>query len=257
MLHTTPSRPNVVVGKIVGVCWDRLVRRDATERVTAFPRVHTLMIPCSMVLSGCFGLKPPAPIVSTVSLDGVQPEAEVVVDTQQTTTIENVDKKSSTCPPGHSAGSAECVVTHYTVKEPVTRTKTTMIAGSHQLTYAQFLTLTEADRPQRVAALNDNIRQCKRARIPRFVSIGLGVVGGALLIYGATEENKPLTYSGAAVAGTALAVGGAGLILARGSCSEARSQSEDLDLSKLNDTTVRGANSAKKIQTLADEHNAR
>ena len=212
---------------------------------------------CALLLGGCFALKPPGPIVSSASLDGIDPAAPVEVETEQTTALEDVRKTSSTCPPGHASGSPDCVVTHYTVTEPVSRTTTTMIAGSHQLTYAQFLTLTESDRPQRVSELGDKTKTCNRARIPRYVSVGLGVVGVSLLVYGATQGNKPLTYTGAGVSAAALGVGAGALVMAKGSCREARSLAESLDLSGRDQTTVRGAEAAKEIRALADEHNRR
>ncbi|MBV1858245.1 MAG: hypothetical protein KUG77_07525, partial [Nannocystaceae bacterium] len=189
-----------------------------------------LVSACALSVSGCFALKAPDPIVSSVALDGIDPTAALDVETKVVTALENVEKKSSSCPSGHAEGSPECVVTRFTVKEPVTRTKTTMVSGSHRLTYAQFLTIAEHDRPQRAAALESDISKCKRARIPRYISIGLGVVAVGLLGYGAARQNKPLTYAGAGVGGTALIAGGAGLVMAKGSCRDARASAAELDL---------------------------
>ena len=206
--------------------------------------------------SGC-GLKPPGPVTTTVPVPTAPEGTPLEVSTESVTKLEDVKKKAETCPQGHTTGSPDCIVSHYTVQEPVTRTETRMAYGAEPLTYAQFLVLAEADRPQRIAELEDNTTKCKRARIPRYVAIGLAVGAGAALGYAAYSGNRAGTYVGIGLGVGALASTGVGLGMAKGSCKKARNLANELDLSGKETTVVKGKASASEIQTLANEHNAR
>ncbi len=207
--------------------------------------------------SGC-SLKPPGPVVTTVPVPSASDGGELIVSTESTTQLEDVRKKSETCPQGHTTGSPDCIVTHYTVKEPVTRTKTTMALGSQPLTHAQFLVLAEADRPERIAMLEDKTNKCKRAKVPRYVAIGLGIgaaIAGGYAIY---SQNKIGTYVGIGLGAGALTSAGVGFGMSKGSCSSARDLARDLDLSgKEEQTVVPGKQAASELQGLAQEHNQR
>lgn len=202
-------------------------------------------------------LKPPGPVVTTVPVPSAPEGTPIEVSTMTTNELEAVEKKSETCPQGHATGSPDCIVTYYTVQEPVKRTKTTMTYGGQRLTHAQFLTLAEVDRTQKIATLEDKTAQCKRARVPRYVAIALGVGAGAALGYAIATQNKVGTYVGIGLGAGALTAAGVGFGMSRGSCQTAQNLARELDLTHKDETVVRGPSNATKIDALADEYNAR
>lgn len=202
-------------------------------------------------------LKPPGAVVTTVPVPSAPEGTPIEVSTMTTNEPEAVQKMSESCPQGHATGSPECIVTYYTVQEPVKRTKTTMTYGGQRLTHAQFLTLAEADRTQKIATLEDKTALCKRAKVPRYVAIALGVgavVAGGI---GAARQNNVGTYVGIGLGAGALTAVGVGFGMSRGSCQTAQDLARELDLTDKDETVVQGPANATKIDALADEYNAR
>jgi len=202
-------------------------------------------------------LKPPSPVTTSVPVPSAPEAAPMEVSTVSETQLEDVQKKSETCPQGHTTGSPDCIVTHYTVKEPVTRTKTTMTFGSHRLTHAQFLTIVEADRPERIVRLEDETAQCKRARIPRYIAIALGAGAIGSLGYAMVTKDSVGTYVGIGLGAGSLASLGIGLGMAKGSCREAKALAHELDLSGKDVDVVHGRERGATIQEKAVQYNQR
>jgi hypothetical protein len=190
----------------------------------------------------------------------LQNDAEIGVFSESKTTIEQVQRQASTCPQGKGEGDPSCVVTKYTVAEPVTRTTTTATYGDGPITYAQFRVLTDPHWDQKLAELDDLAHRCTRANIPRYVGLGL-MVGGLIGSYivgsatGSTGASQGTLWGGVVGGGASYALG----YFAFGGrqCNEARALFNELDMSgNLATNVVEGDSYAVEMKTLAEQFNA-
>src|SRR5262245_23294288 len=96
---------------------------------------------CLPFLAACYGAAPPKParIPLPPPIDG----AQILVHSEERTTIETVQKEASTCPQGHAEGSPACTVTRYSVAEPVTRVYSGATYADQPISYAQFRVMTD------------------------------------------------------------------------------------------------------------------
>lgn len=212
----------------------------------------------SLTLAACYGAAPPKPV--HVQLPMLQNEAEIGVFSESKTTIEQVQRQASTCPQGKGEGDPSCVVTKYTVAEPVTRTTTTATYGDGPITYAQFRVLTDPHWDQKLAELDDLAHRCTRANIPRYVGLGL-MVGGLIGSYivgaatGSTGASQGTLWGGVVGGGASYTLG----YFAFGGrqCNEARALFNELDMSgNLATNVVEGDSYAVEMKTLAEQFNA-
>lgn len=207
---------------------------------------------------GCYGAAPPKPV--HVQLPMLENDAEVGVFSSSKTTIENIEHSASTCPQGKSEGDPSCVVTKYTVAEPVVRTTTTASYGNAPISYAQFKVITDPHWDQKLTSLDDLAHKCQRANVPRYVGLGL-MVGGLLAGYvvGAATGNSGaqagIMYGGVGAGGLSYALG----YFAFGGrdCVEARGLYNELDMSEaVSWNSVEGESYATEMKALADQFNA-
>ena len=208
-----------------------------------------------VLLTGCYGAAPPRP--APVALPDVEAGSPLVVDSRSSTTYENVQRESQTCPQGHVPGSQACIKTTYTVKEPVTRTKTTATYGDTPLSYGQFLVLTDPQYDEKLVTLEDHSEACQEANVPRYIGMGL-MIGGALA-YGFSGGNKAATTVGAIGI-----LGGAGSYTAGyfafggNRCVEAAHLHRQVNHARHSGTTaVSGSATANEMQAVADQFNRR
>jgi hypothetical protein len=208
-------------------------------------------------LIGCYGAAPPKP--PRVPLPPLAEGAEIDVRSESRTTIEQVQRQSTTCPNGVGQGSPDCVVTHYTEAEPVTRTTTSATYGAEPITYAQFRVMTDPHWDEKLTALDDLAHKCQRANIPRYAGLGLmlgGLVSGLVVgAAGSKTGEAALMYGGLGAGGASYALG----YFAFGGrqCVEARNLYNEMDMSAAMDMTmVDGADHANEMKLLADQFNA-
>lgn len=212
----------------------------------------------SLSLAACYGAAPPKPV--HVQLPMLEGDAEIGVFSESKTTIEQVQRQASTCPQGKGEGDPSCVVTKYTVAEPVTRTTTTATYANSPITYAQFRVLTDPHWDQKLAELDDLAHRCTRANIPRYVGLGLMVGGliGSYIVGAATSStgaSQGVLWGGVAGGGASYALG----YFAFGGrqCNEARGLYNELDMSgNLATNVVEGDSYAVEMKTLAEQFNA-
>ena len=183
-------------------------------------------------------------------------DAEVVVATESKTEIEDVTKQSSTCPAGHAEGSPACVITRYSVAEPVTRTYSKASYGGEPISYGQLRILSDKDYDRKLSHLDDLSTGCKRANIPRY--IGLGLLLGGLVAIPLSKGNDIVLATGyVAVAGGAVSYGAGYFAFGGRQCNEARRLYNDIDMSQESTMeTVQGRDSASEMATLAEQFNA-
>lgn len=208
--------------------------------------------------AACYGAAPPKP--ARIPLPPVVEGAELAVHTEDRTTIEPVSRESQTCPQGHANGSPACVVTRYTVKEPVTRTYSTATYADQPISYAQFRVMTDAQYDHKLARLEDLSHRCKRANVPRYVGLGLmvGSLIGATIVGRATESTtaSQLTLWGGLGAGAGSYALGYFAFGGR-DCNEARGIYHDVNVEgDVQTTTVTGGQRAVEMQELAARFNA-
>ena len=215
--------------------------------------IARLLLGCS--LTACYGAAPPKP--PKIPLPELHDDAQIVVHSETTTKIEEVAKTADSCPTGHNPGDPLCTTHHYTVAEPVTRTKSTALYNGEPINYGQFKIITDRDYNKKLAHLDDLSTGCKRANIPRYVGLGL-LVGGLIAL--------PLSKGNNVVLGIgygSLAAGGASYALGYwafggADCNEARRLYNEVDMSyEATLDTVQGADTASEMSTLADQYNAR
>jgi hypothetical protein len=212
---------------------------------------------CLPLLAACYGAAPPKP--ARIPLPPPVEGGQIAVHTDERTTIEDVTKKSTTCPQGHAEGSPQCVVTRYTVKEPVTRVESTVTYGDEPISYAQFKVMTDPQYDEKLSRLEGLSRRCKRANVPRYV--GLGLMLGSLV---AAPIVGKATDSTAASQGTLwgmLGAGGASFALGYFSfggrdCNEARGIYTDVNVAGYTGmTTIDGGSAAVEMAALAERFN--
>ena len=212
----------------------------------------------SVFAAACYGAAPPKPV--HVQLPMIENDAEVGVFSSSKTTIENIEHSASTCPQGKGEGDPSCVITKYTVAEPVTRTTTTASIGNTPISYGQFRVITDPHWDQKLTNLDDLSHKCQRANVPRYVGIGL-MVGGLLAGYivgaatGNTSAEAGMMYGGAGAGGLSYALG----YFAFGGrdCVEARGLYNELDMSQaVGWNSVEGESYATEMKALADQFNA-
>ncbi len=227
------------------------MKRDRSVRSS----IHLLL--ASLTVAGCYGAAPPRP--AHVPLPPIADGTSITVDSREKTAMEDVPKKSYTCPEGHVAGSPDCIVTQYTDREEVTRTTTTAAYGDTPIDAAQFAVLTDPDYDKKLARLDELSAQCRRANRPRWVGAGLLIGGVAVWTIGTAYGSTVAADIGVAsmAGGTASYAygyyGGGGQ-----RCNEAEALFHQLDLStSIGETSIGGAERATEMKTLAEQFNAR
>lgn len=208
------------------------------------------------MLAACYGAAPPKPPV--IPLPPVQEGAEILVHTETKTTMEEVAKQSTSCPQGKGEGDPSCTIHRYTVSEPVTRTKSTASYGDQPLNFAQFRVMTDPKYGDKVAAVAHLSHTCQRANMPRYVGIGLtlvGLVGGPLVAKGDSTAGKIVGYGGIAGGISAYALGY--FSFGGRDCNEARMIYNSINYTGVMSwNTVEGTELATEMATLADQFNA-
>jgi len=208
-----------------------------------------------LFITGCYGAAPPRPATIPLPPLADAPDAQIVVHSESKTTIENVQKQASTCPQGHTEGDPACVVTHYEVAEPVTRTISSATLDGEPISYAQLRVISDRDRDKKLAELAHLSHLCTRANVPRYVGWGL-LIGSAVLIT-ASGNKGPVGIAGwGALAGGigSYAFGYYGYGGKR--CNEANRLYQDLDVSQQTGwTEVAGADYATEMQAMAASFN--
>ena len=217
---------------------------------------------CASVLlvlaAGCYGHgphgRPPA-----IPLPELRTGAGIEVSTERVTTIEDVPKTSETCPQGQTTGGPDCIVTHYTEREPVEHVTTTATYDGEPINYGQFRVLTDPDRDAKLARLDDLARKCRRADKARWVGMISSLAGVTAFTIGMPYGSKPTVIAGevAMLAGlTSYAVGY--YALGGRQCNEANDLYRELDVSdETGFTEAYGEDYATTMKELADEFNAR
>lgn len=213
-----------------------------------------LFVPLCLSLVACYGAAPPRP--ARVAVPELSEEADLIVRSETTTTVENRQKEAWTCPAGHAEGSPACTRTTYEVAEPVTRTQTTATYGAQPISYAQFKVMTDPDYDAKLVRLDDMRHRCRRANVPRWVGMGLMLGGvGAIIASGNTKPIGLIGWGAVAGGGVSYAFGYYGY--GGRTCNEARALYNTLDLREESGwTTVWGATTASEMKVLADQFNA-
>lgn len=224
---------------------------------STLPRTFaTLLLALSPSLVACYGAAPPRP--RAIALPAFAEDATIDVHSETRTQIEQVQRQSSTCPQGKAEGDPSCVVTKYTVAEPVSRTHSSATLDGAPLSYAQLKVLGDPARGARLARLDDLAHRCTRANVPRYVGLGLmlgGVLGSWIASSAAPGATSAVLWGGAATGATSYAVG----YFAYGGrqCNEARAMYDDLELGHATGwLDVEGVAYAEEMQRLAAQFNA-
>jgi hypothetical protein len=214
------------------------------------------LVALTLLLGGCYGAAPPPP--TRVPVPAIVPGVPLSVHTDRTTTWENVTKKSVTCPQGHVEGSPACLVTHYQVREPVTRTASTAAYGGMPISYGQFLILTNPEREAQLAELRRRSHICELANVPRWIGLGLTVGGLVAIGIGAGKKIPAATYGGIGGVGGGIVSYGLGYFAFGGNqCGPARELYRQLEVGDAaTRTTVFGEVTAQQMQELAARFNA-
>jgi hypothetical protein len=209
----------------------------------------------SLLFTACYGAAPPRP--AKIPLPELRDDAEIVVTSETTTKIESVPKSSSTCPQGHAEGSPACVVTRYSVNEPVTRTHTTASYGGERISYGQLRIMSDRDYDKKLAQLDDLSTGCKRANIPRYIGMGLAL--GGLIAIPASKGNDVVLATGYIALIAAPIAYAAGYFAFGGrKCNEANRLYAEIDMSmEAGWDRVEGSDFASEMATLAEQFNSR
>jgi hypothetical protein len=214
----------------------------------------SLALAATLLVTACYGAAPPHP--ATIPLPPMASDTIVDVHTVSKTEIENVAHKSSTCPQGHAEGDPACVVTTYTVAEPVTRTHTTASLDGQPLSIGQFRVLTDRDYDKKLERLADLSHQCSRANTPRYIGMGL-VIGGLVLMGAAGSIGKgimPVAYGSMIGGGVAYGFGYYGY--GGRACNEANALFHSIDYAaETGFTTIEGVDEAHELAELAARFN--
>jgi hypothetical protein len=210
----------------------------------------------SLSLAACYGAAPPRP--PRVPLPDLAAGAEIDVFSESNTTYEAVEKQSSTCPAGKSAGDPSCLITKYSVTEPVTRTTSRASYGATPITYGQLKVMTDPHYDEKLATLEDLSHKCQRANTPRYVGLGLLVVGalvGPLVAQANGTVGTVMTYGG--VIGGGVSYGLGYFAFGGRDCNYARSLSNEVDMTAaMTWDSVNGMDYANEMKTLAQQFNA-
>src|SRR5439155_17463846 len=153
-------------------------------------------------LAACYGAAPPKP--PKIPLPPPVEGAEIDVFSDSKTTVENVERHASSCPQGKSEGDPSCVVTRYTVAEPVTRTVSTASYAAQPISYAQFKVMTDPKWDDKTSHLEDLAHKCERANVPRYAGLGLmaaGLVGGLIASSAGSSYGGLVMYGGLGAGG--------------------------------------------------------
>ena len=201
-------------------------------------------------LAGCYTAAPPAaphvPLPRTVN------GASIDVSSVSKTTLEQVEKTARTCAQNNAA---DCVETHYSVTEPVTRTKTKATYAGEPINYAQFLVMTNPNYDKQATELDDLTHKCHRANLPRYLGIGL-IIGG--FVADAIVKRTPgeiLAFGGAAAGITSYALGY--YTFGGRDCNRANELAQHVDMSnQMPKMVVDGNEEADEMKTLAEKFNA-
>jgi hypothetical protein len=190
-----------------------------------------------------------------VPLPDLSAGGALTVATEETTEMEDVAKKSYSCPQGHTRESPDCIVTEYTEREPVTTTTTTAAFDGEPISYGQFRVLTDPERDTKLARLERLSKKCTRANIPRNVGLGLAIAALIGLSVGTKVEGVAMVGVGLGVAGGASF--GLGYFAFGGrDCNRANSLYREIDVTAdLDATVVYGEGYAVKMKELADQFN--
>jgi len=221
-----------------------------------YPGMNKTSLFALALAAGCYGSAHPHP--KTIPLPDLSKDGTIAVDSESTTNDEDVDKTSETCPQGETSGGPDCIVTHYTEREPVTRTQTTATYDGAPISLAQLEVMTDPDRDKKIEHLDALRKTCSRAGKARWVGIGLLAAGVVTYAIGGAADSKPAVIaSGVTIAG-GLGAFGVGYFKYGGrACNEARDLYRDLDVSADVDTTTAwGPDYAAKMKELADRFNA-
>jgi hypothetical protein len=205
-------------------------------------------------LAACYGAAPPP--APRVPLPELAPDAEILVHSESKTTMESVEKQSSTCPQGKGEGDPSCVITRYNVVEPVTRTTTTASYNGAPITYAQFKVITDPKYDNKVGELEHLSHLCHRANVPRYVGMGLALGGVVAMV--ASGNKGPVGIAGwGALAAGGVSYGVGYWAYGGKKCNEAAALYRDIDFSRMTSwDVVHGAEYATEMKTLADQFNA-
>jgi hypothetical protein len=212
------------------------------------------VIAIPILLTACYGAAPPRP--AKIPLPALRDDAEILVTSESKTEIEDVAKQSSTCPAGHAEGSQACVITRYTVSEPVTRTYSHATLDGEPISYGQLRILSDKDYDRKISRLGELSTRCQRANIPRY--IGLGLVLGGLVAIPLSKGNDIVLGTGyAALAGGGASYAAGYFAFGGRQCNEARRLYNDIDMSDENtQMSVQGRDFASEMALLAEQFNA-
>ncbi len=210
-----------------------------------------------LLSTGCYGAAPPRP--QTVILPDVAAGSPLEVYSNSSTQFENVSKQSETCPQGHGSGSQACVKTTYTVKEPVTRTVTTVTHGGTAIDYAQFQVIADPNYQQSLVTLSDHSEACQEANLPRYIGMGLAIGGVIAYSVGASKSSSTVANVGLlGMAGGAVSYTAGYFAFGGNRCVQAASLYRRIDYARYSgQRKVNGSVTALEMKTLADQFNQR
>lgn len=221
----------------------------------SFTRLSALGPLASLALAGCYGAAPrkltPVPVPQAS-------DAQLSVYSEETTHIETTDTTDSICASAGIplVGASACLSADYSIDTPVTVVSSTAKLGDIPLSYGQFLVLSDPDYKQSALALDAHRDACDASAVPKWVGIGLAVGGLVALSAAKSDVGEALGWVGL---GAGAATYTAGYVAWGGSrCEEGRRLYNQLDHSRFADTmVVTGANTAREMQAVASEFNAR
>lgn len=207
--------------------------------------------------AGCYGAAPPRP--ERVAVPQLGEGANLEVYSNSTTTFENVNRESETCPQGHTTGSQSCVKTTYTVKEPVTRTVSTATVGGTPIDYAQFQVISNPNYEEDLVRLADHSEACQEANLPRYIGMGMAIAGVVAYSIGASKSNSAVTNVGlVGLAGGAASYTAGYFAFGGNRCVQAAGLHRQINYALHNgQTEVHGAATGLEMKTLADQFNQR
>jgi len=206
------------------------------------------------LVSACYGSAPPPP--TKIPLPPVVEGATIEVQSEDKTTMEEVERQAKTCPTTGDPGN--CAVTKYTETVPVTRTYSTASYGGRPINYAQLRVLGDAEYDAKVARLAELSHVCRRANIPRYLGLA-GLVGGAIVAnIGASGDNPNRVVEVAgfvAIAGGIAAYATGYYAFGGRDCVEAATLHDEIELGRKQWETVTGADYAAEMKELARKFN--
>lgn len=207
-----------------------------------------------LAVTGCYGAAPPRP--PRVPLPALVPGLEIAVRSETSTELENVTKKSWTCPAGEVQGSSKCSYTTYSVREPVTRTITHASYGDVELTDEQLHVMADAEHEAKRVQLDELRARCAGADRPRQVGIVLALGGLVLWGIAAGTKQAAFTYAGAAAFTGSVGAYGYGFFARGGNqCGDANALADDLTSGARR--FLYSPDRDAEIREVADQFNAR